>query len=1264
VFKNDLIDVLNTMANEYGIVDELALVKASAQRLKQQLCDSATEHSSDSDKGPLPTLDWQIHFEIATSNKAALSTKTLSILHEIVWALSRKDVEFHMKNSSIAFFKNFKLLRGVRVCAPMISSNGFASEAQSFIAQVDIVDRLDLCKDSGIVHFGRMFTDALSAIADIEASQVTILGLHSIESTMKNNSSRYKVIFEIRFMHDPSLEELQQVYDAMWMLHSEVTRIRWAELPFFRNFIFESGAIIDSPEDLRHIRSVSQPYLPPKVQAHLNVIRKMEGDDNDDSGIALKTIHDEFVGALRQSLDVSTDRITLTCVEKRYSHHSNTKLLSVIADAWREKESINGLNNAEETDDGQPTKRVGRNAPNRIHEELVAIGKDFNVKADEAFDGIGFTFRLDIVADPRLDITRQQEDLESISDRLRYFHSEAVFREHGKGRKLQFFKNFQFDCGVQIDDCLDSLQADEKHTFPGGDLGGDLGGPIIFRKPLLSPTVGKGDAILIKAHLDIMDNPERNVDNSKRKAADFRKWFGEVLEAWFKHKGSMDCIDIPYVASDTDAGAHDLWFVVTGIYEKPAQNKCLATKYLGSTEQGLEGVKFAREHKGGQKGYTVEFELRVKAANLPICSKQVALVKHKLRAFASRATKTYWLDRYDFFKQFIIDWGIMIDAKAYYKMDESKRHAGWFNSKFSCSLEPAKIKAVVRFDPTTSTARRKVELLETFPGLMALALGTSENMIREAKEEEYHGGRINVSFKIYTMTHKPASRELESLCAKLKAMNSQTSSASGDRWWLDLFPDYKPSVVSIEDGRLPNPDGDSDDANLVLFEEFKPLASPNLYTQTASSPLADAIANYIRLVEDDDLAKNGQRTHPRVTDIETIRDELTGGTRLEDVFVDSRGQSKVAAQAKKDLVRACLRSLLQYEGDVIDAGAWDPHSQPWEIEANLQVISHLCTSDETVAHRFTYENISCEFDDKEVDACVGKHVSCFVISVSGHMLLISLIRHVLMALGLTWTPERRQLLRRLLEALTSIFRGHPMKDNLHEILPTQMRKLAKAEAKEMRPIFSQLMSKLHRHYSHSILAMDQDVLLKERNNEWCTADDWEKICAPQKEDFELCRRVDVFLSLWADPEDALHRVAYATLKRIHASKDKTQPGDNNGDVPDLVVNALKLAGSWSQASKGKGGRMPGNVLQCLGDEILQIYNNSSPSPRWCNVFDTFAELAHYSDEYVEFNRSHQAYRRPTTDTPWLAEFVSHLESVRGQTSRNSDWPGRRSQEDS
>jgi len=739
----------------------------------------------------------------------------LRAVQDLLWALNRKEIKdwgkdlptvgltaalLELNVAAKAFFANNSLENGVRICAndPNTDSQNTPNGPQcTFVSEIDIVDCKSFFENSGPLAFANLLSDALHIIAGIPAPRITILDAKKKKTDQLPNhdkAKRYTVHVEVGFVeHKPEKMQMQRVYDYMWHLHSEIIRRRWAQLPFFKHYIVEGGVQVYYPRNVRRdVQAIEPQKSVPKLRAHIDVIDYIRPNAEpflQQQGESMNELAKAFRSMLNTTLDISEECIKVTCIRKRPVHVGRAELIQ------RLYRTV--FHEVEERQFGE-SRGCGATmkGADQIHRSLRSIQDDTRLQ-----DGLviprdierwlGYTLEFEVMAPSSATNSQARErELDRLREKLRKLHSAAIWRRHNGStltNSVEFLQNFLLDVGVQIDFAAHPSygrfpQEDhvEDYMYP------DEAGPVIVYpsfKHLGDPYFLKEHHVLIRAHVDIVYKAEADqvyvgdecIDGPYSEES-IRTEFEQALHA---HMGDL-YDDAPW---DRDDPGTQSKFKVIGVQKKAAHCHKLAKFYLERGSHGVDRVRLERT-----QGYTVNFELRCRPEMMedfqgPGLAQQPDMLDHlwrilaRLRNWVTKSLQEPPPD--DFFDKFAFDHGVMID-------DSEQQGLATF------SMSHLAIRTSMTFTRRGGSNYKQLE--ENFPHGMAAALGTCAKQIQKVKVRE--GGdnsTATVDFEVNTLTPNPAKQEFESLMQKLRALTLQCNIPG--RWWMELFPNWKPVSV-------------------------------------------------------------------------------------------------------------------------------------------------------------------------------------------------------------------------------------------------------------------------------------------------------------------------------------------------------------------------------------------------------------------------------------------------------------------------------------
>eukprot|EP00929_Paragymnodinium_shiwhaense_P078263 TRINITY_DN4053_c0_g3_i2.p1 TRINITY_DN4053_c0_g3~~TRINITY_DN4053_c0_g3_i2.p1 ORF type:complete len:4157 (+),score=963.60 TRINITY_DN4053_c0_g3_i2:186-12656(+) len=836
-----------------SVYEELfkALFSSLAKRLKMESWLEVRSCSARlSQNAPKGQRRLTFDFEVEVEDDA--QTRQFQDYCRILTSDAFKAVAKKEKDAGNRFFhEGLSFMTGVRLCATKgcetaSMSTLSSSSNMTVVGTLDVIDRHQLVDDAGPHHLARLVARALHVATGIRLAFITVLfvkpffrllGSPSATTTASSrDSKRYLVGFELRLQHQheqPSVEKLLRVYRGFWELHAQAHNERCLALsPFHSDFTLEAFAEVwDSPAlqtvltplHRQELESNLQEFAP-CLHAHVDFV------DANKRKPAFVYGHREHrrqvVEAFREALEKGLgmqdqkDRVVVTCLRVKYSHVPVVDELLHPMLAYKCQSEMHW----------DPQARMQR------PHGLPAVGAiDFHSVLQERSEPSeppkrppGYTLEFQVTPAPACNAEEGRRYLEEVASKLRCLASAAISLRTGG---LRFFKDFVMDTGTQIgvaDEDGASFFHEENHIYPEAD---DC---ITLVPSIMELSSSSADEpVVFNAHLDIVDRPMRICVSDADAEHEIRDSFVEALHEHLKedsggflrsrlvkapdpksHSFSQDIktiipniekehqemykgylgLCLEHRAEGPHAGlgsgqSTPLYLVVTGIRSKTAHTTAPQAGYLKHNEFGHASVQLAHD----RKAYRIDLQLRrlrlpEDAEDSESSRRVAALVSCLLRSFARRAAEA--ADRFSyhgrgrhFFNEFDVDVGVQVDAIS--------------SSKGERSLCPARIHAEIVLDAKDHSAASAWtgDRQTAFQKAISFALGAQTSQVTDIVACPWSNGCVRVRFVVKTLAHRPAREEVQTLKARLVAMDNHTRSSS--RLWCRMLGGDRASRVDF-----------------------------------------------------------------------------------------------------------------------------------------------------------------------------------------------------------------------------------------------------------------------------------------------------------------------------------------------------------------------------------------------------------------------------------------------------------------------------------
>lgn len=562
------------------------------------------------------------------------------------------------------------------------------------------------------------------------------------------------------------------------------------------------------------------------------------------------------LNALQSGVDVHRDRVTITCVRVRRAHLPEICATGAEqpqleqAEAARKEVEIERPGSRGIT--GLECCRCNCTSPSRSQVFVKQCRPQDRRRQvphiSESFKGhVGYTVEFEVIPDHALAPAEQFSYLNEAKERLRKLHSLAVI-----GKAGFLFKHFVLETGVQF------TGLEDQHFFPNESPNeGATVFQAMGQRPHITGALQKvhechldimarpgtsrartekdvremfliayerhvkyfaktyytraedGQCLLhgVEGTLLVTESQKNGRNQSVRKQK-----YGLTNDPLFDLYGGYSAVKISnnplYTETPLEEPAH-LRLVVAGVREKQAHDCTLKECSLA---RGVDGHQQATLERGSQ-GYTIDLALlwepftrpggeppsddtynlmhNFAMESLRDLTRSLAVCRwRESAAYISCPCAKFAATPNEFFKTFDFDVGVQV---------ESIEPAGLVE----CSMCPARISVHMLMevrgsshgDPASHPTN--VELKTEFREKFGFAMGYPSRQIQNIEIESGQGfqGNICVKFKIATLGHRPAMKEVETIMLRIQAMDHHCRTSS--HMWTRNFKHHRPTSVSV-----------------------------------------------------------------------------------------------------------------------------------------------------------------------------------------------------------------------------------------------------------------------------------------------------------------------------------------------------------------------------------------------------------------------------------------------------------------------------------
>ncbi|CAE8647130.1 unnamed protein product [Polarella glacialis] len=746
----------------------------------------------------------------------ARSPVELRLVQELLWALHQADTTEWAKSQKLDFYEVFKVTSSARICAvktcaDVSQGHGFVpvqvqtdklAERPSIWAELDVADRLGSFQRNGAAHFAGLLGDALHVLAGTEAARVSVIDVRQNSRSFStswpgavglNPQPRYKVRFEVDWTGDRiPARDLRVVYEAICELHSETTRRRWGELPLLQQYDLEACTEVavheraeDGSEDALNVRTgLFHDVVMPKLCVHLDLLdanpRKPFHEDKNGMGWTIK-LQDMLVKALAKACDIPENLILVSCVQLRHAQRQHPARVQALI---------------------QEQHKLEIDLASSSRTALLHLGASPTAGGYGPAAVAGYTVELEIYC---INEQGAQEMADSLvmAGNLRAFHSEAVRRQH---QQLEFFQNFTLDYGLQLqqDSGCSDHKPREQHLLPRKSHPHACG-PTVFSGSNTMSELEGNERIVMNGHVNIIERRDTSIGLPLNGEHQIREWFLQVLG---KHLQTMCEVTHHGFQADNWRPSQDgrratlhlrpvgsqenrlfLWdgllLTASGVRKRGAQTMSVATNKLKNGEAGLEKACMMTK----LDAYRIDFEVRRIADGEEAHTKFADDVRQQLHTFLEQAGTVPDIVFEDFYKRFEFDRGVQIDS-----LNLNDGFGSVTDRMLDLSMSPEILQVTLRF-AAKEKACTADDLKKLFNLRVPFILGVQLPQVTIIEFKKDQPGMCEVMFQVATLTHKPATAEVEALKAKLIALDGNCS--LGRRWWCEQFSGWMLVSVSV-----------------------------------------------------------------------------------------------------------------------------------------------------------------------------------------------------------------------------------------------------------------------------------------------------------------------------------------------------------------------------------------------------------------------------------------------------------------------------------